>query len=299
MNKNVWMGTMPICLSILLAGAWLANAGSLTPPAGPITETMKDLDTVEPRTALRNDNIGFTPIVINQSGSYYLAETILSIGGQHGIEITANDVTLDLNGFAVAGNTEVGSLDGIHVNGTLQNVTVKNGVVRNFVDSGIYALLASNCQFHDLILSNNGNNGLTAGDNAIITRCTSQANGGTGISISQACVVVDCVSRDNQANGISSSAGSSIRGCVARNNGINGISTTFGCTVTDCTVFDNANIGIATGIGSTVTGCTAYTNDDDGISVTNSLVRGNTSIANGVLNIDAAGGSTLLENHAP
>ena len=76
-----------------------AFPGDLTPPAGPVTSTMKTLDEVEARVPLS----GPAPIAITEPGSYYLTENVIGVPGQPGITIGANDVTLDLNGFALLG----------------------------------------------------------------------------------------------------------------------------------------------------------------------------------------------------
>jgi hypothetical protein len=120
---------------------------------------MKNLLDVEPRTAIRNDFISITPIVISQPGSYYLAEDIQAIHTQHGIEITASNVTLDLNGFTVYGNTEVGSLAGIFINDNRHNVTNRNGTIRDFFREGIYGVSSDGCIVEGLRV-NNGLHGI-------------------------------------------------------------------------------------------------------------------------------------------
>src|SRR5580698_3192796 len=79
--------------------------GSLTPPGAP-APTMKSLDQVEARTIVDAAN---TPgdasdlFIISQPGSYYLTANLAGASGKNGIEITTNNVTLDLNGFSLQG----------------------------------------------------------------------------------------------------------------------------------------------------------------------------------------------------
>src|SRR5437763_1954371 len=88
---------------------------SLTPPGAP-APTMKKLDEVEPRTNLQaspaavgvdttNPSYHF---IISQPGSYYLSANVL-VTKANGIQISAEGVTLDLNGFQVSGVTAAGN----------------------------------------------------------------------------------------------------------------------------------------------------------------------------------------------
>src|SRR5438445_13129756 len=71
--------------------------GSLTPPGAPAA-TMKTLSQVEPRTPISS-----VPFAITNSGSYYLTTNLTGTGGGAAISITTSNVTLDLNGFTLAG----------------------------------------------------------------------------------------------------------------------------------------------------------------------------------------------------
>jgi hypothetical protein len=64
-------------------------------------------------------------------GSYYLTTNLTATGvaGQHGITISADHVTLDLNGFSLIG--VAGSGDGIRVPAARLNLVIYNGTVRN------------------------------------------------------------------------------------------------------------------------------------------------------------------------
>src|SRR5215472_1513700 len=80
---------------------------------------------------------GGFPYVITQPGSYKLDGNLtVSKTGTDGIQISANDVTLDLNGYTVSGTGKPSSpyAVGIRNPGTsvYTNITVKNGTVRGF-----------------------------------------------------------------------------------------------------------------------------------------------------------------------
>ena len=80
-------------------------------------------------------DIATLPYTISQPGSYVVVKDLtLSTTGADGITITANNVTLDLNGHTLTGPGKyAGSYDrGITVPGYLTNVEVRNGTVRNW-----------------------------------------------------------------------------------------------------------------------------------------------------------------------
>src|SRR5690242_11336971 len=77
------------------------------------------------------------PITISVSGSYRLTSDLRAAVSNDGIDITADNVTLDLNGFTVYGG---GGLiaDGISI-GDHKNVEIKNGTVRDFTRNGVFS----------------------------------------------------------------------------------------------------------------------------------------------------------------
>src|SRR5450631_969089 len=69
--------------------------GNLTPPGAP-APTMKTLDQIEARTPISS-----APFTISTPGSYYLTANLPVTTG-NAIVISANNVTLDLNGFTIS-----------------------------------------------------------------------------------------------------------------------------------------------------------------------------------------------------
>src|SRR4051812_45809594 len=69
------------------------SQGSLTPPGAP-APTMKSLDQIEARTPISS-----VPFTISVPGSYYLTTNLTAALNQNGITVSADNVTLDLNGF--------------------------------------------------------------------------------------------------------------------------------------------------------------------------------------------------------
>lgn len=143
--------------------------GSLTPPGAP-APTMKTLDQVEPRTP-----ISVLPCVITNSGSYYVASNLTGAAGTNGITVVANDVTIDLRGFTLAGVP--GSLAGVKVVGARTNLTVENGIIRNWGNDGVGVEGSlRGGRFSRLTVSTNSGAGLEAGIACLITPTTCSAS---------------------------------------------------------------------------------------------------------------------------
>jgi len=245
---------MPMAKSVLvvavLATVVWVSAGSLTPPAGPVAPTMKDLNDVEPRIAIRNQFNTLTPVQISFSGSFYLAEDIFAFPGQHGIEIDAPHVTLDLNGFTVYGNLEVGSLAGIFINDNRHNITIKNGTVRDFNQYGVWGAISDGCILEDVRVINNGLHGIYLRNYSLVKDCLAINNGSDdGIRVNSHSIVTGSVSwsNGNDAN----DAGIRVAGGAG--------------VVVNCVASDNAGQGIRAGSASTITGCTALNNAGNGL----------------------------------
>lgn len=314
-TRTMFLSALATIAALAASGA---VAGELDPPAGPVAPTMKDLVDVEPRQIIRNDFINITPIVIDSPGSYYLGEDILAIFGQHGIEIAANDVTLDLNGFTIRGNAEVGSLDGIHISGDRVNIAIHNGTVRDFFGMGINGESETNTRIADVRAFNNGDNGIRVSTNSVVTGCSAWGNGGAGIVTGHNSAISDCNAYQNSEDGFSTGVGSvvtngaawengehgfttgngtTLMNCSSRGNTLHGFNTPQRCTLLNCAAIDNDMHGFNSVNACTYLNCSAAQNDMNGFEVDNALVRGCVANINGGMNYNATGGSTVLESH--
>jgi parallel beta-helix repeat protein len=254
---------------------WLAIAIVATPLAALAADGTKLIDQARALAGglTPGDAAGF-PVTISQSGSYRLSGNLtVPNADTTAIEVTADYVTIDLNGFAILGPTEctgepttcvpTGTGDGIHAN-SRKAITVLNGKIAGMGSSGV-AL-----------------EGLFPADEGAIVR---------GVQ-----------SISNGQYGIRAVSGATVSGNVARRNGAHGIFVDLG-TVSGNTATSNGGDGIKAGGGGTVTGNTVVGNDGDGIEVGHGLVSGNAVLSNahrGLFMGQSTGylGNTLIDNGA-
>ena len=282
------MRTQPLFIAAPfgLAAAALVVAGPLNPPAGPVAPTFKTLAEVEPRTVINASNTpgdaDATPSLykITAPGSYYLTGTVTGAAGKIGVEIAADDVSIDLGGFALQGVP--GSLEGIRSTVVVTGLTVRNGTVRGWGESGIGAFGAKACRVENITAVANGNVGISAGESAVITGCAARGNDTIGISGAYGSVISACTASENGAHGISGDTGSSFSGCAAMNNGSHGFSGGGTGSFVNCSAWGNDGTGFVASINSTLSACTAYANGSDGFWLLNSgTASGCTSWQNG------------------
>lgn len=204
----------------------IAFAGPLDPPSGPISSTMKTLDQVEPRIPL---NIDTAPgdadsfYKIAQSGSYYFTQDyrFLNFGdAQHGIEITASNVTLDFSGYSLV--SLLGTLDGIHLGPSVENITIINGSIIGFTGGA-------------------GIDGSTNSTSRITIRDMRIKDCGDGITLTEHSIVEDSAVSDQSRWGISTGSHTRISDNTIDNCGSVGIYNVDG--MNSCVIEDNTLSG--------------------------------------------------------
>lgn len=221
-----------VLLSAALNTALTARAGDLTPPPGPVTPT--DRVTIHGPTLT-------LPFTIDEPGSYVLTGNITAVPDQHAIIIASDNVTLDLNGFALTGLPD--ALSAIADDDTDRtNITIINGTITGWGAHGIALDDADNARITGTTASDNGGTGIALGNNAIVERCTA-SNNADGIAIDSG-VIRDCLANANAQNGLSVASRGTVTRCNATANGISGITTQSRSSIRNNHTTSNAQAGI-------------------------------------------------------
>jgi hypothetical protein len=246
---------------------------------------MKSLDQIAstgiPINAANTPGNGTNQFIISAAGSYYLTGNLNGVSGMNGILINAANVTVDLNGYQMAGIN--GSLTAITDGGVNHgNATIRNGSIINWGDNGVDLSHSFDSLVSDLIVTNNGAIGLSLGDasvardcmmrnnngdniltgfNANLSHCTAVGSAtGNGFDLGQDSTMTDCVANFNAVHGINAALGCQLSRCTANQNASTGISASDGVLLDACLAYNNTSAGIICGAASTLRGCVANNN---------------------------------------
>jgi parallel beta-helix repeat protein len=231
------------------------SQGSLVPSGAP-APSMKTLEQIEPRTVISS-----VPYTINQPGSYYLTNNLYGVSSDYGIQIFANNVTVDLNGFTLRGVTN--AFDGLVVFQSSSNVTVCNGMISGW-GQGNYGIrgLGQHSSLKNLTISGNS----------------------FGVSCNAGSIIQNCLITSNQRDGIDLNGGGSqvLNNTIANNNTLGG--------------FGNAAVNVI-GVNNRIEGNHVTVNNGGfGIYVfssTNNIVVKNSVSGAGVNNYSVAPGNVV------
>jgi len=261
--------------------------------------TMKTLHQVEPRKTIESVATPADPIydyIISAGGSYYLTSNIFAFKSGC-IQINAEGVTLDLNGFEMWDVLDVAGI-AVEVTSTSHRCVVKNGSIRSF-NQAVRVLAASPAasggSFSNLAATGCSLAAIVTGDGWTVENCRVHGCTSSGITAGNGSSVNRCTIVDNLGDGVG--------GIIARD----------GCTVTECTVRNNhVSFGIQLGSGSVAESCTASDNQGQAslgysfgiLGADRNVIRGcaaqgNTYAGAGTGLLGAgiyAGGTTLVDN---
>ena len=200
---------------------------------------------------------GGYPYKITTSGSYRLTSNLKPPASTDGIDVSASNVTIDLNGFGIIGpGSSSITPNGIGGSGA-NEVTVENGTVTGFgigVDVGNFGIVRN-------VHADVNGTGIQTGFDALVEGCT--ANNCTlaiepAINCNGASTISGNTANGNADMGIACAAnGCVISGNTANANGVAGIDCSgSGCLISGNVVFNNSTgieaVDISTGIGGNV-----------------------------------------------
>ncbi len=273
-NRLLWS----CVLALAPSGIYAADSAALTDQRGLPSRVPShtadgavsiDQNSVQSGGVTPDDTPGF-PVTISQSGSYRLAGNLnVNDLNTTAIQITADFVTLDLNGFSIVGpavcttgtsttcpaaGTGVGVLAGTGQGPVPRGVRIRNGSVRGMGLIGIELTGSVSVVERVTVDSNAGGGMIVAG--AVIQSAATQ-NGSFGIV---ADTVRDSTAQENSGDGIIlGHNGGVATGNVSALNGGFGLAVQFG-TASGNTLFLNQSAGISALCPSSLVDNTIATN---------------------------------------
>jgi parallel beta-helix repeat protein len=208
------------------------------------------------------DTAGF-PVTISASGSYRLTSN-LNVPNEEtsGIVVGPSSVSIDLNGFEIAGPVTcsgsplictpdpVRGGSGVEqLTASTRGISVKNGIITGMGYCGV--LLWDQAEVTNVRARWNGFYGIGTAAGSTVSGNTAYQNGANGIGAGPGSTVSGNASYQNRFNGIYTDSGSTVSVNTAYGNGSDGIVVTSGSTVQRNTVRGNISFGLSLGSQST------------------------------------------------
>lgn len=248
-------GSAPAADGAIEINAARANAGGITPGDAP----------------------GF-PVTLSRPGSYQLTgNLIVTTASLSAIEITSDDVSLDLNGFSLVGIagcngegatlvcTPSGSGVGVFAHAR-EGISVRNGFVYAFPGGGVLLSQVESCTIEDVSFLFNASRALQIGGSCTLSGLVIDRNAGEAVFVStndfsaadspsDDAVLRESVVSRNRGEGVftTSSAGRDrfqIERSAISGNGRTGADLRTEGGVRDSAIFGNAQGGIRLGVNS-------------------------------------------------
>jgi hypothetical protein len=162
----------------LIVSAIVAAAALVAAPAGAVDgEILINQAGVNAGGITPGDAAGF-PATLSRPGRYKLTGNLGVSGGQSAIMVTADDVTIDLNGFTISSDSSGQSGYGIYAAGSMRLRVVK-GMIAGFGEA-TYHNTATGVVIDNMRIISNGQ-GVSSGKQTTITNSTIANNSGYGI----------------------------------------------------------------------------------------------------------------------
>lgn len=273
-----------------------AQAGPLNPPAGPIAPTGRTMQEIydrvartaqglaEPRIPVQSlPSSGTAVYAITQPGSYYLTGNITPPPGLSGIMIMSDDVSIDLCGFTLRG--ESGCPTGIQINSGVKRTSISNGSIVGWTSNGVSGELASQTILTDLSLQDNRLSGADIGALSTVRRCTANRNLAHGFRVGANSTVDNSITVQN---------GSSTTHIDA--DYLSGVfALAAGCVVRDHTSM-NDRVGIRVESGGVVEGCRITSPTSWAIRIGPACQVISNIVSGGWNGIEATDGTIIMRN---
>lgn len=217
--------------------------------------------------------ISRVPVVITNSGSYVLTcSPVWTTPIQEGnaIQVEADNVTIDLNGFTVDGAAGTAGGSAILQVSGRRGLRVLNGTVYGSYGSalswaGIRAA-GDSVEIHGVTATRN-DMGIVVGPNARVVNCTVSSNLQDGMVLGPNSMAEGCVAMHNGDDGFRAGEGCGLRRCRAFGNTACGFNVDNGCLLSQIKAEANASNGVLARAGAVVQEGVAYSNQFHGFVV--------------------------------
>lgn len=182
----------------------------------------------------------------------------------NGITVNADDVTIDLDGHALAG-PGADSGNGIHQANTLRNLSVLNGKAVYWKGQGMAGVYAhGKANLVSGVQAATNSNGILVGEGGTLANCSAFANTSVGLAARSGSTLGDCSASYNGYAGFDVNSGTILRHCSAYKNGYHGIYAESECLLEDCVTTFNVRDGIMVNSNCQIANCTASGNGNGG-----------------------------------
>ncbi|MGH8203691.1 MAG: right-handed parallel beta-helix repeat-containing protein, partial [Steroidobacteraceae bacterium] len=239
--SNTGESSMMKISSSSMFGGNLVLSAFLLGSAGPVSATDGQIVINQSKAQAGNvtpgDAAGF-PVTISRSGSYVLSGNLTVPRDKSGIQIAADDVTLDLNGFRIKGSGSGGNGIGPAPGPDLippfpDGVTIRNGTIANF-GIAINLHMSVRTVVHQVRAFDN-DFGISLGPVSVVSGSVASGNRfGFGIEVGGGTLVSGNSATHNAGSGLHVDCPSNIVGNTAHSNAEMDIRESgAGCTRTD------------------------------------------------------------------
>jgi hypothetical protein len=210
------------------------------------TEVTIDQDKAFNGNITPGDASGF-PITITRPGRYVLTSNIYVPPNKNGIEINANDVTINFNGFRLTGESFPGIGEGQRaasgIVGSTNTVTIQNGVIALFGSYGIQG--KDYWVVENMRIAANSFKGVELGKSGRVRRNTIILSGRWAVDCSDCLVEGNLISDNGYAmsdsifSGVVIQAGLVMENLIIKNNGFGIYGANGLVTVANNTIYGN------------------------------------------------------------